>query len=86
MLSGRSSVRLRYSPPKGNYNLVAFIISPCFYRSKNAFAANNDFQQDEEIISSFKSVFAALQKFISDGQLQKVKQSLNQEIQELLEV
>lgn len=57
-----------------------------YIRNKNAFAANYDFQQDDEIMFSFKAVFAALQKCIPDGQLQKVKQSLNQEIQELLEV
>jgi uncharacterized protein (DUF2267 family) len=57
-----------------------------YIRNKNAFAANNDFQQDEEIMAAFKGVFNALQKHMTDGQLQKVKESLNQEIQELLEV
>ncbi|MER2996460.1 DUF2267 domain-containing protein [Pontibacter populi] len=57
-----------------------------YIRNKNAFAANNDFQQDDEIMMSFRAVFTALQKCVSKGQLQQVKQSLNQEIQELLEV
>lgn len=57
-----------------------------YIRNKNAFAANNDFQQDEEITAAFKGVFKALQNHMTDGQLQKVKESLNQEIQELLEV
>lgn len=55
-----------------------------YIRSKNAFAANNDFQQDEEITAAFRSVFQALERNMSDGQLQKVKESLNQDIQELL--
>ncbi|MHC2990663.1 hypothetical protein OB13_03340 [Pontibacter sp. HJ8] len=56
-----------------------------YIRNKNAFAANNDFQQDEEIAAAFKGVFQALQNQITDGQLQKVKESLDEEIQELLE-
>jgi len=56
-----------------------------YIRNKNAYAANNDFQQDEEIIQAFQAVFRALHKCISEGQLQKVKESLNQDIQELLE-
>ncbi len=57
-----------------------------YIRTKNAYAANNDFQQDDDIINAFKSVFVALQQFVTEGQLQQVKQALNQEIQELLEV
>ncbi|MDX5482735.1 MAG: DUF2267 domain-containing protein [Hymenobacteraceae bacterium] len=56
-----------------------------YIRNKNAFAANNDFQQDEEIVQAFQGVFRALHRCIADGQLQKVKESLNQDIQELLE-
>jgi uncharacterized protein (DUF2267 family) len=56
-----------------------------YIRSKNAFAANNDFQQDNEIIDAFKGVFAALQKRMPEGQLQQVKDALSQEIQALLE-
>ena len=55
-----------------------------YIRNKNAFAANNDFQQDEEITAAFKAVFQVLQRNMTDGQLQKVKESLNQDIQELL--
>lgn len=55
-----------------------------YIRNKNAFAANNDFQQDEEITASFRAVFQVLQRNMTDGQLQKVKESLNQDIQELL--
>lgn len=44
-------------------------------RSKNAFAANNDFQQDDEISESFRAVFRALEGHITDGQLQKVRES-----------
>lgn len=55
-----------------------------YIRNKNAFAANNDFQQDEEITAAFKAVFQALQRHMTEEQLQKVKESLNQEIQELL--
>lgn len=55
-----------------------------YIRSKNAFAANNDFQLDDEITAAFKAVFNALQQHMTDGQLQKVKESLNQDIQELL--
>jgi uncharacterized protein (DUF2267 family) len=57
-----------------------------YIRNRNAFAANYDFQQDEEITVAFRAVFNALQQHMTDGQLQKVKESLNQEIQELLEV
>ena len=57
-----------------------------YIRSKNAFAANNDFQQDDEIREAFKAVFTALQKHMPDGQLRQVKDALNQEIQQLLEV
>ncbi|WP_242927787.1 DUF2267 domain-containing protein [Pontibacter vulgaris] len=57
-----------------------------YIRSKNAFAANNDFQQDEEIAHAFRAVFNTLQKYISEGQLQQVKQALHQDIQEMLEV
>jgi uncharacterized protein (DUF2267 family) len=56
-----------------------------YIRSKNAFAANNDFQQDNEITDAFKGVFAALQKRMPEGQLQQVRDALSQEIQELLE-
>lgn len=55
-----------------------------YIRNKNAFAANNDFQQDEEITAAFRAVFQVLQRNMTDGQLQKVKESLNQDIQELL--
>ena len=57
-----------------------------FIRSKNAFAANYDFQQDDEIVASFTAVFRVLQQHMSDGQLQQVKNALHQEIQELLHV
>ncbi|MBB6612882.1 DUF2267 domain-containing protein [Pontibacter sp. Tf4] len=57
-----------------------------YIRNKNAFAANHDFQQDDEVIESFRGVFNGLQRCISDGQLQKVRESLNEEIQDLLEV
>ncbi|NEM98196.1 DUF2267 domain-containing protein [Pontibacter burrus] len=57
-----------------------------YIRNKNAYAANNDFLLDDEIMFSFRAVFAALQKSISEGPLQLVKESLNQEIQEQLEV
>ncbi len=57
-----------------------------YIRSKNAFAANNDFQQDEEIAKAFRAVFKALHKHMSDGQLEQVKESLHHEIQEMLEV
>lgn len=55
-----------------------------YIRNKNAFAANSDFQQDDEITAAFRAVFQALQRTMTDGQLQKVKQSLNEDIQELL--
>ena len=55
-----------------------------YIRNKNAFAANNDFQQDEEITMAFRAVLQALQRTMTDGQLQKVKESLNEDIQELL--
>ena len=55
-----------------------------YIRNKNAFAANNDFQQDEEITMAFRAVFQALQRIMTDGQLQKVKESLHEDIQELL--
>jgi uncharacterized protein (DUF2267 family) len=55
-----------------------------YIRNKNAFAANNDFQQDDEITAAFKAVFKVLQRNMTDGQLQKVKESLHQDIQELL--
>ncbi|MFD2248278.1 DUF2267 domain-containing protein [Pontibacter ruber] len=55
-----------------------------YIRNKNAFAANNDFQQDDEITASFRAVFNVLQRHMSDGQLQQVKQAMHQEIQELL--
>jgi uncharacterized protein (DUF2267 family) len=55
-----------------------------YIRNKNAFAANNDFQQDEEITAAFRSVFQVLERHMTDGQLQQVKASLNQDIQELL--
>ena len=57
-----------------------------YIRNKNAYAANYDFQQDDEILESFRAVFNGLQQCISDGQLQKVRESLNEEIQDLLEV
>ncbi|WP_018479364.1 DUF2267 domain-containing protein [Pontibacter roseus] len=57
-----------------------------YIRNKNAFAANNDFQQDEEISAAFRSVVHALQQHMTDGQLQQVINSLNQDIQELLVV
>ncbi|HEY4650276.1 MAG TPA: DUF2267 domain-containing protein, partial [Pontibacter sp.] len=57
-----------------------------YIRNKNAYAANYDFQQDDEILESFRAVFNGLQRCISDGQLQKVRESLNEEIQDLLEV
>ncbi|MDX5418971.1 MAG: DUF2267 domain-containing protein [Hymenobacteraceae bacterium] len=57
-----------------------------YIRSKNAFAANNDFQQDEEIIVAFKSVIQTLERHMTDGQLQRAKESLNRDIQELLTV
>jgi len=57
-----------------------------YIRNRNAFAANYDFQQDEEITVAFRAVFNALQQHMTDGQLQKVKESLNQEVLELLEV
>ena len=57
-----------------------------YIRSKNAFAADNDFQQDEEISASFRAVFQVLQRTMTDGHLQKVRASLNEEIQELLPV
>ncbi|GGG22008.1 DUF2267 domain-containing protein [Pontibacter amylolyticus] len=55
-----------------------------YIRNKNAFAADNDFQQDEEITAAFRAVFQALQRTMTDGQLQKVKESMNEDIQELL--
>jgi uncharacterized protein (DUF2267 family) len=55
-----------------------------YIRNKNAFAANNDFQQDEEIVASFRAVFQVLQRHLEDSQLQKVKDSLHQDIQEIL--
>ncbi|WP_242916319.1 DUF2267 domain-containing protein [Pontibacter liquoris] len=57
-----------------------------YIRNKNAFAANNDFQQDDEIIGAFRAVFRALHNCMPEGQLQQVKEALNEEIQELLEV
>jgi uncharacterized protein (DUF2267 family) len=57
-----------------------------YIRNKNAFAANNDFQLDEEISFAFKAVFNALQKKIPNNDLQRVRESLNKDIQELLEV
>ncbi|WP_276499108.1 DUF2267 domain-containing protein [Pontibacter litorisediminis] len=55
-------------------------------RSKNAFAANNDFLCDSDVIESFQAVFKALHHCVSAGELQKVKEAMHQEIQELLEV
>ncbi|PKV63400.1 DUF2267 domain-containing protein [Pontibacter ramchanderi] len=55
-----------------------------YIRSKNAFAANNDFQQDEEIMAAFRAVFQALQRTMTNEQLQLVRESLNEDIQELL--
>ncbi|MBX0332753.1 DUF2267 domain-containing protein [Pontibacter sp. HSC-14F20] len=55
-----------------------------YIRNKNAFAANNDFQQDEEITAAFRAVFQVLQRTMPDGHLQKIKQSLNEDIQQLL--
>lgn len=57
-----------------------------FIRNKNAYAANNDFQQDEDIVHAFRATVAALEKVMTQGQLQQVKESLHQEIQELLDV
>ncbi|AKD05459.1 DUF2267 domain-containing protein [Pontibacter korlensis] len=57
-----------------------------FIRSKNAFAANNDFIRDCDIVESFQAVFKALHHCISAGELQKVKDAMHHEIQELLEV
>ncbi|RIJ42975.1 DUF2267 domain-containing protein [Pontibacter oryzae] len=57
-----------------------------FIRSKNAFAANNDFQQDSEIIESFQAVFKALHCCIPTQDLQRIKNAMHQDIQELLEV
>jgi uncharacterized protein (DUF2267 family) len=57
-----------------------------YIRNKNAFAADNDFQLDDEIAAAFKAVFQVLQRHMSDGQLQQVKEAMHQEIQELLNV
>lgn len=57
-----------------------------FIRSKNAYAANNDFLQDSDIIEAFQAVFKALHHCVSTGELQKVKDAMHQDIQELLEV
>ncbi|WP_266202866.1 DUF2267 domain-containing protein [Pontibacter kalidii] len=57
-----------------------------FIRSKNAFAANNDFITDGDIIRSFQSVFKALRHCVSAEELHKVKEAMHHDIQELLEV
>lgn len=57
-----------------------------FIRNKNAFAANNDFIRDNDIIEAFQAVFKALHHCISTEELQKVKEAMHQDIQELLEV
>ncbi len=54
-----------------------------YIRGKNAFAANNDFQQDEEISDAFKAVFRTLERHMTDGQLQKLRESFL-DIQSLL--
>lgn len=74
----------QYDPEKVPVNIRNAQEWVNYIRSKNAFAANNDFQQDEEITAAFRGVFQALQRHMTDGQLQKVKESLNQDIQELL--
>ncbi|PRY13643.1 uncharacterized protein (DUF2267 family) [Pontibacter ummariensis] len=53
-----------------------------YIRSKNAFAANNDFQQDEEIQQSYEAVLRVLQKFLGTEQLNKVQGFLSEEIRE----
>ncbi|SIT94639.1 DUF2267 domain-containing protein [Pontibacter indicus] len=55
-----------------------------YIRSKNAFAADNDFQQDEEISASFQAVFRVLQRTMPEDHLLKVKESLKEHLQELL--
>lgn len=57
-----------------------------YIRHKNAFAANNDFQQDSEIVEAFQAVFKALHHCVETSELQKVKDAMHADIQELLEV
>ncbi|SFG43291.1 DUF2267 domain-containing protein [Pontibacter chinhatensis] len=57
-----------------------------FIRSKNAFAANNDFLSDSDVMECFQDVFKALRHCVSPEELQKVRQAMHEEAQELLEV
>lgn len=55
-----------------------------FIRSKNAFAANNDFVTDSDVIECFQAVFKALHHCVPPSELQKAREAMHQDIQELL--